>query len=225
MRRNAPEIPRDLSRRTLKKVLAVIGKYKILLAVSLLLAAATVVLQLYVPILFGDGIDRIVGEGKVDFAGLSPILMRILIAVAVSAAGTWIMNVINNRLAFRTVRDIRAKAIRHIQELPLSYLDSHPGGDLVQRVIADTDQLSDGLLLGFTQLFSGVVTIGVTLGFMFSRDVLITVIVLVMTPVSFLVAKLIASRSFAMFSRRCSDSAVRTPTIVIPGEHFLSRNA
>ena len=200
MRKNAPEIPRDLSRRTLKKVLAVIGKYKILLAVSLLLAAATVVLQLYVPILFGDGIDRIIGEGKVDFAGLSPILARILIVVAVSAAGTWIMNVINNRLAFRTVRDIRAKAIRHIQELPLSYLDSHPGGDLVQRVIADTDQLSDGLLLGFTQLFSGVVTIGVTLGFMFSRDVLITVIVLVMTPVSFLVAKLIASRSFALFS-------------------------
>ena len=207
------KMPKDLSVRTLRKVLAVIGRHKLLLAVSMLLAVVTVVLQLYVPILFGDAIDRIAGEGKVDFAGLGGILTRILVMILITSAGTWVMNAINNRLAFRTVQDIRARAIRRIQVLPLSWLDSHAAGDVVQRIIADTDQLSDGLLLGFTQLFSGVVTIGVTLGFMFSRDVFITLAVLVLTPVSFLVAKFIASRSFRMFSRQTETRGRQTALI------------
>ena len=211
--KKAQKMPRDLSIRTLRKVLAVIGRYRLLLAVSILLSVVTVVLQLYVPILFGDAVDRILGEGRVDFDGMEAILLRILVMIAAAAAGTWVMNVINNRLAFRTVRDIRARAIRRIQELPLSWLDSHAAGDVVQRIIADTDQLSDGLLLGFTQLFSGVVTIGVTLGFMFSRDVLITLAVLALTPVSFLVAKFIASRSFRMFSRQTETRGRQTALI------------
>ncbi len=209
----AKKMPKDLSRQTLRKVLAVIRRYRLLLLVSVLLAVATVVLQLYVPILFGDAIDRIVDAGHVDFDGLGAILTRILIVILAASAGTWVMNIINNRLAYRTVRDIRAAAIRRIQELPLSYLDSHASGDVVQRIIADTDQLSDGLLLGFTQLFTGAVTIGVTLGFMFSRDVIITLAVLLLTPVSFLVARFIASRSFRMFSRQTDVRGRQTAMI------------
>ena len=201
------------SLRTLRKVLRVIGRYRFLLMGSMLLAGLTVALQLYVPVLFGEAIDRILGPGQVDFSALGALLLRILILTAAAALGSWVMNVINNRLAFRTVRDIRSQAIRRIQRLPLSWLDSHSTGDLVQRVIADTDQLSDGLLLGFTQLFSGVVTIAVTLGFMFSRDLLITLMVLVLTPVSFLVARFIASRSFAMFSRQTATRGRQTALV------------
>ena len=201
------------SLRTLRKVLRVIGRYRFLLLGSMLLAGLTVALQLYVPVLFGEAIDRILGPGQVDFSALGALLLRILILTAAAALGSWVMNVINNRLAFRTVRDIRSQAIRRIQRLPLSWLDSHSTGDLVQRVIADTDQLSDGLLLGFTQLFSGVVTIAVTLGFMFSRDLLITLMVLVLTPVSFLVARFIASRSFAMFSRQTATRGRQTALV------------
>jgi len=198
---------------TLRKVLAVIGRYKLLLALSVLLAGATVVLQLYVPILFGRAIDHIVAPGMVRFEELGPILILIVVLITIASAGTWVMNMINNRLAFRTVRDIRARAIRRIQELPLSYLDTHSGGDLVQRVIADTDQLSDGLLLGFTQLFSGVVTIAATLVFMLSKDVWITLLVLVLTPVSFLVARFIATRSFTMFSKQTAARGRQTALI------------
>ena len=206
-------MPKDLSIQTLRKVLAVIRRYRLLLLISMLLAVGTVVLQLYVPILFGNAIDRIVEPGNVDFTGLEGILLRILIMILIAAAGTWVMNIINNRLAFRTVQDIRSRAIRRIQELPLSYLDSHASGDVVQRIIADTDQLSDGLLLGFTQLFSGLVTIGFTLGFMFSRDLFITLIVLLLTPVSFLVARFIASRSFRMFSKQTATRGEQTALI------------
>ena len=206
-------MPKNLSIQTLRKVLAVIRRYRLLLLISMLLAVGTVVLQLYVPILFGNAIDRIVEPGNVDFTGLEGILLRILIMILIAAAGTWVMNIINNRLAFRTVQDIRSRAIRRIQELPLSYLDSHASGDVVQRIIADTDQLSDGLLLGFTQLFSGLVTIGFTLGFMFSRDLFITLIVLLLTPVSFLVARFIASRSFRMFSKQTATRGEQTALI------------
>ncbi len=201
------------SAQTLRKVLRVIGRYRLLLLLSILLAGATVVLQLYIPILFGDAIDKIVAAGRVDFASLAPILAKIGVLVVASAAGTWVMNIINNRLAYRTVQDIRAKAIRKIQVLPLSYLDTHSAGDVVQRVIADTDQLSDGLLLGFTQLFAGVVTIAVTLGFMFSKDVSITLMVLVLTPASFLVARFIASRSYEMFGRQTETRGRQTALI------------
>ena len=201
------------SLRTLKKVLRVIGRYRLLLAGSVALAALTVVLQLYIPVLFGDAIDRIVAQGQVDIEGMLQILGKILALLIAASLGTWVMNMINNRLAFRTVRDIRARAIRQIQRLPLSWLDSHSSGDVVQRIIADTDQLSDGLLLGFTQLFAGVVTIGVTLGFMFSKDAGMTVMVLVLTPVSFLVARFIASRTFSMFARQMATRGRQTALI------------
>ncbi|MBR6186031.1 MAG: ABC transporter ATP-binding protein [Clostridia bacterium] len=204
---------RSASMKTLAKVFRVIGKYRLLLLLSVLLAAATVVLQLYVPILFGDAIDLIVGPGNVRFAQIGEILIRILVLILISAFTGWLMNMINNHLAFRTVRDIRARAVRRLQVLPLSYLDKHSAGDIVQRVIADTDQVSDGLLLGFTQLFSGVVTIGVTLGFMLSKNVEITLLVLVLTPVSFLVARFISSRSFRMFSRQNETRGRQTALI------------
>lgn len=213
MKKKSGGMSRDLSMQTLRKVLSVIGRYRLLLLFSILLAGLTVVLQLYVPILFGDAIDRIIAAGRVDFTGLGSVLGRILILILITAGGTWIMNMINNRLAYRTVQDIRSKAIRRIQKLPLAYLDSHASGDLVQRIIADTDQLSDGLLLGFTQLFSGVVTIGVTLGFMLSKNVFITLIVLLLTPVSFLVAKFIASRSYKMFSKQTATRGRQTAMI------------
>ena len=176
----------------LKKVLRVIGRNRLLIVFSILFAAGSVIMQLYVPMLFGDAIDRIKDKGMVDFALIGIYLTKILILVAASSAIVWLMSLINNRLAFKTVQDIRSKAIRQLQDLPLSYLDRCSTGDVVQRVIADTDQLADGLLLGFNQLFSGVVTIIVTLVFMFSKNVIITLMVLVMTPVSFLVARFIA---------------------------------
>ena len=148
-----------------------------------------------------------------DFQMVRSFLIRILFLVVAAAAATWVMNLINNRLAYRTVRDIRAKVIRQIQILPLSYLDGHSTGDIVQRVIADTDQLSEGLLLGFTQLFSGIVTIVVTLVFMFSKNIGITVLVILMTPVSFLVAKFIASRSYQMFRKQTETRGRQTALI------------
>ena len=184
---------------TLKKVMKVIDRYRFLLLFSILLAGFSVVVQLYIPVVFGNAIDGIIAEGKVDFHLVSSLLLKILILTVVSSAAVWVMNLINNKLTYNTVRDIRTQAIRRIQVLPLSYLDSHSSGDIVQRVIADTDQLSDGLLLGFTQLFTGVITIFVTIGFMFSRNVWITLMVIILTPVSFLVAKFIASRSFQLF--------------------------
>ena len=187
---------------TLKKVLQVIGRYRILLAVSILLAAASVILQLYVPILFGDAIDGILGKGSVDFETVGYYLSRILILIILSSLASWIMNMINNTMTYRVVKDLRTRAIRHIQVLPLKFLDSHSTGDIVSRVIADADTLSDGLLLGFTQLFSGVVTILVTLIFMFSKSVPITLLVIVLTPASFLVARFIATHSFQMFKKQ-----------------------
>lgn len=195
------------------KVLRFIGRYRFLLILSIVLASASVILQLYVPILFGDAIDKIVGEGQVNFDSMWYYLSRILVMVIVSGAATWIMNIINNRMTYNTVRDIRAKAIRHIQELPLSYLDQHSTGDIISRVIADTDILSDGLLLGFTQLFSGIVTIIGTLIFMLSKNVWITLLVIVLTPLSFFVAKFISGRSFQMF-RKQSDARGRQTALI-----------
>ena len=201
------------SMQTLKKVMKVIGHYRILLVGSILLAALTVVLQLYIPILFGDAIDGIVKKGQVDFPLVLGYLKKILSLVIISSIATWLMNVMNNRLTYRTVRDIRAKAIRQIQEVPLSYLDARSDGDIVQRIIADTDQISDGLLLGFNQLFSGIITIVVTLGFMFSKSMIITLLVVIMTPVSFLVAKFIATRSYGMFRKQTTVRGQQTALI------------
>lgn len=198
---------------TLKKVLKIIGRYRILLLLSIILAGITVVLQLYIPILFGNAIDGIIAEKRVDFGLVSEYLKQILVLVIISAVVTWVMNLINNRLTYRTVRDIRSSAIRQIQNLPLSYLDGHSTGDIVQRVIADVDQLSDGLLLGFTQLFSGIITIVVTLVFMFSKNIEITFMVIILTPVSFLVAKVISTRSYKMFKKQTETRGHQTAFI------------
>lgn len=203
----------ESSLQTLKKVLNFIGHYKILLVLSLILAALSVVLQLYVPILFGDAIDAIIGKGKVKFRVVAAYSVRILIMIAAASIATWFMNLINNRLTYRVVRDIRAKAIRQIQVLPLKWLDAHSTGDIVGRVIADADQLSDGLLLGFTQLFSGLITIVVTIVFMFSKSVLITLFVIVLTPVSFLVARFISNHSYRMFANQTKTRGKQTALI------------
>lgn len=197
----------------MKQLLPIIGRYRLLLFISIILAAVSVILQLYVPIIFGRAIDQIVGTGKVDFPAIGQDLAQILILVLVSAAATWLMGLINNKLTYRTVQDIREKAIRQLQLLPLSYLDQHPSGDIVSRIIADTDQLSDGLLLGFSQLFSGLITIVATLAFMLSQSVEITLLVLVLTPLSFVVARFIASRSYQMFRKQSQTRGEQTSLI------------
>ncbi len=197
----------------MKQLLPIIGRYRLLLFISIILAAVSVILQLYVPIIFGRAIDQIVGTGKVDFPVIGQDLVQILILVLVSAAATWLMGLINNKLTYRTVQDIREKAIRQLQLLPLSYLDQHPSGDIVSRIIADTDQLSDGLLLGFSQLFSGLFTIVATLAFMLSQSVEITLLVLLLTPLSFIVARFIASRSYQMFRKQSQTRGEQTSLI------------
>lgn len=201
------------SMETFKKVLHFIGRYRFLLMTSIVLAAVSVILQLYVPILFGNAIDEIIARNQVHFSEMWHYLWQILILAALSGAASWVMNLINNRMTYRTVQDIRTKAIRHIQVLPLSYLDKHSTGDIISRVIADADTLSDGLLLGFTQLFSGVVTIMGTLVFMFSKNVFITLLVIVLTPLSFFVAKFISSHSFQMFRRQSEARGEQTSLI------------
>lgn len=199
--------------KTLKKLWDHIAKFRVLLILSVLMAGATVVLQLYVPILFGDAIDNIVAAGKVDFAMVGFYLKRVVILAVLSGVTGWVMSVINNRMTYRVVQDIRAQSIRHIQRLPLSYLDKHSSGDIVSRIIADADILSDGLLLGFSQLFSGVVTIVVTLVFMFSKNFWITLLVICLTPVSFWVAKFISSHSYGMFRKQSEARGKQTALI------------
>ncbi len=198
---------------TMKKLWDRIARYRALLLLSIVLAAATVVLQLYVPILFGDAIDNIVAEHRVDFGKVQIFLGRVVLFAVLSGVTGWVMSVINNRVVYRVVEDIRSQSIRHIQKLPLSYLDRHASGDIVSRVIADADILSDGLLLGFTQLFSGVVTIGVTLVFMFSKNFWITLLVICLTPLSFWVAKFISSHSYGMF-RKQSEARGRQTALI-----------
>ena len=198
---------------TLTRLLKVIAKYRLWVVVSFLSAGISAILQLYIPILFGRAIDYIIGPKNVDFTAIGTILIRILILLLITAAITWIMNLVNNRLCYRTIQDIRAKAIRKIQHLPLATLDTQSSGDLVQRIIADTDQMSDGLLLGFSQLFCGIVTIAVTLIFMFQTDVMISLLVIALTPLSFFVAKLIASRSYTMFRKQTEVRGKQTALI------------
>ena len=193
---------RSAQRASLAQLLRRIGRAWPALVVSTLLTAATVVLQLYVPLLFGDAIDQIAGAGKVHFARLARYLQEISLLVALSAVSNWISNRINNRITYRTVQSLRDESIRHLQKLPLSYLDGHTVGDLVSRITADIDVISDGLLLGFTQLLTGVLTIAVTLVFMFSKNLSVSLLVVVLTPLSFLVARFISSRSFRLFQQQ-----------------------
>ena len=204
---------KNSSFQTLGKVLKFIGKYKILLVFSVALSIIAAILQLYVPILFGDAIDTVIKQGEVHYSRLLSVLINIGICIAVASISLWVMNLINNRLTYQTVKEIRAKAMRHMQHIPLSYLDVHSTGDIVQSVIADVDQLSDGLLLGFTQLFMGVVTIIATLVFMLSKNVLITCCVIVLTPVSFFVARFISTRSYRLFQKQTSTRGKQTALI------------
>ena len=198
---------------TIKKVLHYIRRYRFFLIVSLVLALITVVLTLYVPILTGQAVDLIVGKGQVDFAGVYHICVKIGIAILLTMAAQWVMNVANNKITYSVVRDIRTDACEKIQILPLSYIDSHSYGGIVSRVIADADQFADGLLMGFTQLFTGVITILGTLGFMLSVSAPIALVVVVLTPVSLFVAAFIAKRTYQMFRMQSETRGEQTALI------------
>ncbi len=197
----------------LKKVLRYMKRYWFFLGLSLVLAAVTVASTLYLPLLIGDAVDCLLGPGKVDFDGLFSILATMGVLIAVTAFAQWVMNVCNNKMTYQIVRDIRNEAFAKIEILPLKYIDGHAHGEVVSRVIADVDQFSDGLLMGFTQLFSGVLTIFGTLGFMLSVNVGITMVVLFVTPVSLLVASFIAKRTFQMFRKQSEARGEQTALI------------
>ena len=192
------------------RIMGLIRPYLPMLILSLVFAVVSVILTLYAPVLTGQGIDLILGKGKVDFAGLVPILVRFALVVAATAVAQWLMNLSNNRITYRVVKDIRTQAFNHLEELPLKYIDSNQYGEIISKVITDVDQFSDGLLLGFSQLFTGIVTIVATLGFMLSINVTITIFVVVMTPMSFFVASFIAKRTFTMFRAQSEARAEMT---------------
>ena len=187
---------------TIKRILDYIGRYKWGVLLSLCLAAVTVVTTLYAPILIGDGVDLILEAGKVDFQGLRQVLGKMAAVITVTAVSQWLMNHINNKITYHVAEDIRTKAFGHLENLPLKYIDSHPSGDIISRIIADIDQFSEGLLMGFTQLFTGVLTILGTLGFMFYVNAWIALVVVCVTPVSLLVAGYIARKTYVMFKHQ-----------------------
>lgn len=189
-------------RETVLRILCYIRSYRGLVLLSVLLAALTVVLTLYIPILTGRAVDAILEKGAVDFARLAPILRSMILLILLTAAAQWTMNHINNVVTYHVVEDIRTRTFNHLQELPVAYLDTHPSGDIVSRVIADIDQFSQGLLMGFTQLFTGVLTILETLGFLFFIEWRVAVLVVLLTPLSFLVAAVIARKSYHLFRQQ-----------------------
>ncbi|MDD6728427.1 MAG: ABC transporter ATP-binding protein [Eubacteriales bacterium] len=201
------------SKATLKKVFSYIGKYKYYLILSMAFAAVSVALTLYAPILIGRAIDCIVDFQNVDFDKMISILIKIAVIVLITAFVQWLMNICNNKITYNVSRDLRKRAFEKIEILPCSYLDSHPKGDIVSRVISDVDQFSDGLLMGFTQLFTGVITILGTLAFMLSINVWITLVVVVVTPLSFFIAKFIATKTYKMFSLQSSTRGEQTAFI------------
>lgn len=186
----------------LKRVLTHIKKYRILVILSFVCAMITVASTLYAPILTGDAIDLIVGKGLVDFDGIKDIIYTFLMVTVVTVLSQWFMNIINNHITYSVVRDIRIEVFNHMEELPLSYIDSHKHGDIVSRIVSDIDQFADGLLMGFTQLFTGIVTILATLGFMIAVNVPIALVVIVLTPLSLFVASFIAKRTYHLFHRQ-----------------------
>ena len=213
MSRSASKQAPAARRATLRRVLRYLRHYLPLLLLSLLLAAVTVALTLYVPILTGEAVDRIVGPGEVDFAGVARIALTIGVCVGVTSLAQWIMSVCNNRVTFCVVRDIRRDAFRRLNELPLSYIDSHAHGELVSRIIADVEQFADGLLMGFTQLFTGVLTIVGTLGFMVAIRPSIALVVVLITPVSLFVAAFVAKRTYDMFRVQSEERGAQTGLI------------
>ena len=198
---------------TMKRVLKYIRKYTPALVLSLLLAGLTVLLTLYIPILTGNAVDLIIGEGQVDMPDIFAIMKKIAIVMIITAVGQWVMNTCNNYITYHVIRDIRTDAFAKLEILPLKYLDAHAYGDIVSRVIADVDTFADGLLMGFTQLFTGVLTILCTLGFMLVTNVPITLVVVCITPVSFLVAKFIATKTYSMFREQSETRGEQTSLI------------
>lgn len=197
----------------IRKVLRYIKKYIPLFVISILLATVTVAMTLYFPILTGNALDLILEKGAVDFAGINEIIKKALVVIAVSAVAQWIMNVCNNSMTYHIVKDIRRDAFEKIEKLPLSYIDAKPHGDIVSRVIADVDTFAEGLLMGFSQLFSGVATIAGTLLFMLSIDVKITLVVVVVTPISLFVASFIAKKTYSMFQLQSKTKGEQTALI------------
>lgn len=198
------------NREIYRRILRLIQPYRHLLILSLIFAVVSVVLTLYAPVLTGRGIDLVIGKGNVDFDGLRPILVRFALVVAATALAQWLMNLCNNKITYHVVKDIRTQAFEHLEELPLRYIDSRQYGEIISRVVADVDQFSDGLLMGFSQLFTGIITIFGTLGFMLGINVAITVFVVVMTPMSLFVASFIARRTFSMFRAQSEARAAMT---------------
>ena len=201
------------NKETMKRVLKYIRKYTPALVLSLLLAGLTVLLTLYIPILTGNAVDLIIGKGQVDMPGIFAIMKKIAIAMIITAVGQWVMNTCNNYITYHVIRDIRTDAFAKLEILPLKYLDAHAYGDIVSRVIADVDTFADGLLMGFTQLFTGALTILCTLGFMLVTNVPITLVVVCITPVSFLVAKFIATKTYSMFKEQSETRGEQTSLI------------
>lgn len=208
---------------TLKRILNFTKPHIHFLILSAVFSAVNVALTLYIPILIGDAIDCCIEAGKVDFDALLPILIKLGCAAAIGALASWLMNLCTNKITYLTVRDIRRSAFEKLQKVPLSYIDSHPHGDLISRMITDTDQISDGLLMGFTQLFTGVVTILGTLGFMLSINPWITLIVVLITPLSFFVASFVAKHSFDMFQKQSETRGKMTSLVeeMIGGQHLV----
>lgn len=204
---------KDLQNRTVRKVLHYIRRYRILLLLSVFLAAVTVAGTLYIPILVGDAIDLIVGAGKVDFQGILVILLQIGVIAAATALLQWLMNAVNNRITFHVIRDVREDAFHKIEILPISYLDAHPSGEIVSRVIADADQFADGLLMGFAQLLTGMMTILGTLGFMLVINWKIALLVVILTPLSLFVARFISKKTYHMFRQQSEIRGKQTGLI------------
>ena len=201
------------NKETMKRVMKYIRKYTPALVLSLLLAGLTVLLTLYIPILTGNAVDLIIGKGQVDMPGIFAIMKKIAIVMIITAVGQWVMNTCNNYITYHVIRDIRTDAFAKLEILPLKYLDAHAYGDIVSRVIADVDTFADGLLMGFTQLFTGALTILCTLGFMLVTNVPITLVVVCITPVSFLVAKFIATKTYSMFKEQSETRGEQTSLI------------
>lgn len=198
---------------TLKKLIKMLGSQMGIFAISLALAVVTVALTLYIPILFGDAVNCVVGEGNVDFESIKIIILKMVASIAVTALAQWLMSICNNRLSYRLIHDLRSKAFDKLQKLPLSYIDTHPYGDTVSRIITDTDTLADGLLMGFSQLFTGIITVLGTVVLMFQINWKISLVVIVLTPVSLLVAKFIASRTYSMFKIQSETRGEQTSFI------------
>ncbi len=202
-----------MNKQAFLKILKYIGKFKGLLIVSILLSIITVLLTLYVPIVVGDAIDLIIGKGNVDFKGVGELLVKVIVVVLITAIIQWICSMINNRVTYGVVKDVREAAFSKIQKLPLKYIDTHPTGETVSKIISDTDQFADGLLMGFTQLFSGVVTVIMTLVFMLRLNWKIALVVVVLTPLSLVIANFIAKRTYSMFKKQSETRGEQTAYI------------